>query len=111
MNLRSTPASSPGRRGPQPAPPDVDLTCTIRTRFSTMKDLVRAMPILVREDGRLFVPAKDAPVHVGDRLTVVFATIDGGSSVERTGIVESLAPDRTLSGGLPGILVRMLPWD
>src|SRR4051795_7558819 len=113
MNLRANNASPTGKAMSVPRAPqsDADLTCNIRTRFSSLGDLVKAMPILVREDGKLFVPAKDAPVHVGDRLTVVFATVDSRASVDRVGIVESLNPDRALSNGQPGILFRMLPWD
>src|SRR5947208_2708288 len=115
MNLRANTAPPMGKatsvpRAPQPSE-SADLTCTIRTRFSSLGDLIKAMPILVREDGKLFVPAKDPPVHIGDRLTVVFATVDSRASVDRVGIVESTNPDRALSGGQPGILFRMLPWE
>jgi hypothetical protein len=110
MNVRANTARPPGKaRAPQA--PDAELTCTIRTRFSSLGDLVKAMPILVREDGKLFVPTKDAPVRIGDRLTVVFATVDSRASVERAGVVESTTPDRAISGGQAGILLRMLPWD
>jgi PEGA domain-containing protein len=110
MNLRvNTAPPQPKRRAPQA--PDSECSCTIRTRFSTLPDLIRAMPILVREDGKLFVPAKDAPVQIGDSLAVVFTTFDSRSSVDRVGVVESTNPDAIYSGGQPGILFRMLPWD
>src|SRR5256885_258584 len=108
MSLRVNTASPAGKQR-VPQPPEGECTCTIRTRFSSRTDLIRAMPLLVREDGKLFVPAKDPPVAVGDRMMVVFTTFDSRASVERIGVVETLSPDRSLSGGEPGILFRMLP--
>jgi hypothetical protein len=110
MNLRAHTTATP-KRPPRAQPPQQDCTCTIRTRFSSLDDLVKAMPILVREDGKLFVPAENPPVKVGDSLTIVFTTFDGRSSVNRIGVVESTTPDRALSNGQPGIAFNMLPWD
>src|SRR5437660_10756650 len=98
MNLRVNTAQPPPKRRPLQAP-ESECSCTIRTRFSTLHDLIRAMPILVRDDGKLFVPAKDAPVQIGDSLTVVFTTFDSRSSVDRVGVVESTNPDPIDSGG------------
>lgn len=91
-----------------PAPATARRTCTLRTRYSNLVDLEKAVLVLVRDDGRLFVPIRDPRVSDGDALAVVFTTLDGRLSVSRLGYVESTRPDPALSAGVPGMVFCLL---
>jgi hypothetical protein len=92
------------------APPSTDRTCTLRTRFSQYGDLERAVAVLVQEDGRLFVPLAPGQVTTGESLKVAFTTLSGAATVNRLAVVESITPDRSISNGEPGVVLRLLDW-
>src|SRR5438105_3941545 len=83
-------------------------TCTLRTRFASYEDVARAVALLVQEDGRLFVPIVAQDARLGEPLRVLFVTLDGGASVIRRAVVDSTAPDWTVSQGRPGLVLRLL---
>jgi hypothetical protein len=82
----------------------------LRTRFGAYPDLEKAVALLVREDGRIFVPLVPTEVIEGERLKVVFTTEDGAVSVNRMAVVDSTTPDRALSGGALGVALRLQTW-
>jgi hypothetical protein len=82
----------------------------LRTRFGVYPDLEKAVALLVREDGRIFVPLVPTEVTEGERLKVVFTTEDGAVSVNRMAVVDSTTPDRALSGGALGVALRLQTW-
>jgi hypothetical protein len=82
----------------------------LRTRFSSYPDLERAVALSVREDGRLFVPLLPEQVRRGETLKVAFTTDDGAAAVNRLAVVESTTPDRAISGGARGVVLRLHAW-
>jgi hypothetical protein len=98
----ATRSSSPSLGAPR--------TCTLRTRFTAYPDLERAVALLVGQDGRVFVPLDPASVAAGESLKVAFTTLDGAAAVNRLAVVDSTAPDASVSGGHPGVVLRLLAW-
>ena len=84
--------------------------CTLRTRFAAYPDLERAVALLVGQDGRLFVPLDPASVAAGESLKVAFTTLDGAAAVNRLAVVDSTAPEASLSGGHRGVALRLVAW-
>src|SRR5215471_10034984 len=83
-------------------------TCTLRTRFASFADLERAVAVLVRDDGRLFVPLAPGLVTSGEPLRLSFTTLNGAAAVNSMAVVESITPEPSISNGHRGVLLRML---